>query len=405
MKDNLFKNAESRERLNSAQNRGVVRRKDSDYSAILGFLSIAITVCILLLALCTVFMIVSKASETDEGADKGDGGQGGWLWSGKNVSEYILQFGFPAFTTDKQTTGGISSGLSSSESSHGVTKETTGTSVKETEKNIYEYDPDAVPEGAVAVVPMDISLMSFGNNFIYNDTDHYPDIEDLTNRKDSVAAGADISSREPLVLIIHSHGTESYGDGSPYRYEGDDCRSTDINKNVIAVGEVLAQTLRDYGINTLHSTKLHDDISYSGAYSLSAETVSSYLQKYPSIRYVFDIHRDSIDTAKGHSVRSVCEVDGESVAQIMAVIGSDSNGTSYDSWEDNLAFSVNLRRRMNSTYGNIFRPTYLKRKSYNQELVARSILFEIGTEGNTLDEACRAAKLLGKELSQMITQK
>ena len=44
-------------------------------------------------------------------------------------------------------------------------------------------------------------------------------------------------------------------------------------------------------------------------------------------------------------------------------------------------------------------------KSYNQELVARSILFEIGTEGNTLDEACRAAKLLGKELSQMITQK
>ncbi len=404
MKDNLFKNAKNRERLNSAQSRGVVRRKESDYSAILGFLSIAITVCILLLAICTVFMIISKTSETNSGADKTPDGQGGWFYDGKNISEYILQFGFPALT-DKSTSGEVSSGTSSIESPYESTKETAGSSVKETDRNIYDYGTDVIPEGAVAVVPMDISLMSFGNNFIYNDTDYYPDIEELTNRKDSVAAGADISSGEPLVLIIHSHGTESYGDGISYRYEWDDRRSTDISKNVVAVGEVLVQTLRSYGINTLHSTKMHDDISYSEAYKLSAETVRSYLQKYPSIRYVFDIHRDSIDTSKGNSVRSVCTVDRESVAQIMAVIGSDSNGTEYDSWENNLAFSINLRRRMNATYGNIFRPTYLKRKSYNQELAVLSILFEIGTEGNTLNEACRAAELLGKELSQMIFEK
>lgn len=366
-------------------------RSSPDHRFLYYVLSIAITVCVLGIIVCTVFtMLLGSGAKTGNGSATEESGNISENSNEKkqetplNFSEFILYTGFPVSHRSESETEAIET----------VTQDT-----------LYDYDYSAVPAGATPVVPMDISLSSFGNDYIYNDTDYYPDVARIV-AENSGAVPVYATADEPVVLIIHSHGTESYGDGSAYKYkDGDDCRSEDITENVVAVGEVLAQTLRQNGINTVHCTKMHDDVSYSAAYALSAKTVEEYLKKYPSIKYVFDIHRDSVDTAKGYCARAVCAVEGRAAAQIMAVIGSDSNGTDYDTWENNLSFAISLRRSLNSEYGNFCRPVYLKRKSYNQELAAVSVLFEIGTEGNTLQEACYSAQLLGKEISKIIKAK
>lgn len=53
---------------------------------------------------------------------------------------------------------------------------------------------------------------------------------------------------EPLVLILHTHGSEGFSDTSDSGY-----RTTDSEKNVVALGERVTQKLNDSGIKTIHS--------------------------------------------------------------------------------------------------------------------------------------------------------
>jgi stage II sporulation protein P len=86
----------------------------------------------------------------------------------------------------------------------------------------------------------------------------------------------------------------------------------------------------------------------------------------------------------------------------MAVIGTDGNGTEFLHWEQNLAFALQLRERLNEGERGICRPVSLRNASFHQELAPCSILLEIGTAGNTVDEAKRAAKLVGDALADLI---
>ena len=83
---------------------------------------------------------------------------------------------------------------------------------------------------------------------------------------------------DPAVLIIHTHATESYLPTSAGNYHTKKAENT-----VRDVGTVLAQTLKDEGIASVHDQTLHDNPSYSQSYSRSYETAQKLLKKYPSI--------------------------------------------------------------------------------------------------------------------------
>lgn len=274
-------------------------------------------------------------------------------------------------------------------------------------ETLYSFDYTKIPDGSYPIVPMDLSLSNFGNTYINNATGLTPDPEALLreNFPSSVVPMSFSSRKEPKVLILHTHGTEAYSEDGATFYEDDGgelARSEDVSANVVAVGKVLADALNEAGISALHCTVMHDQAQYKDSYARAKETVRRYLSEYPSIRLVIDLHRDSILKSDGSLVRPVTVADGEAAAQVMCVVGSNWSGGTYDTWERNLSLALKLRATLNEETPRLCRPVYLKSSTYNQELAPYSLLLEIGSSGNSLEEAKRAAVMVAKGLCEWI---
>lgn len=272
---------------------------------------------------------------------------------------------------------------------------------------LYAFDYDAVPNGAYPIIPMDLSLSSYGAGYIQNFTGYSPDTEALLQgalrKEPSVEYLA--SSDKPSVLILHTHGTESYRSEEAISYTDAEVgfRSENLEENVVAVGKVLADALEARGIGTIHCTILHDRVQYKDSYARAEETIRAYLAEYPSIKLVIDLHRDAVMKSTGEMVRPVTlNSKGEATAQVMCVVGSSWNGGKNDRWEANLALALKLRAELNGSTKNLCRPPYLRGATYNQEFAPYSLLIEIGASGNSLSEAKRAALLVAEALTELI---
>ena len=263
-------------------------------------------------------------------------------------------------------------------------------------------DPTPIPDGATAIRTKDLSALTLGNTYIYNETPYRPDLPLLLTRTWERYT----PTEEPLVLILHTHTSEGYlPEGTAYLTGtvGDATYTDDPTQSVLAVGETLCRVLNENGIGAIHCRDRHDVPSLGGAYERSAETVKHYLAQYPSIVYVIDLHRDAI-LSDGSLIRAVTEEGGESVAQIMAVVGTDANGTEFDHWEENLVLALALRERLNAGGAAICRPVSLRNASFYQELTPRALLLEIGSSGCSPEEAKRAAQRVGDALVDLILE-
>lgn len=270
---------------------------------------------------------------------------------------------------------------------------------------LYDYDYSVVPEGYTPIIPMDLSLSSYGSSYINNSTGYTPDVISLINKKLKADNGyVQLSaSTSPQVLIIHTHGTEGYSDdGAKYCKDSDDyARTSDARKSVVAVGETICDILNKSGIPTAHCKIMHDSIQYKDSYARAEETIKQYLEEYPTIKLVIDIHRDSIIKSTGEIVRPVTDLEGKAAAQVMCVVGSSWEGDVCPNWENNLSLALKLRENLNDKCENICRPVFLKGHTYNQEIAPYSLLIEVGSSGNSLDEAQRSAVLIGAALSEL----
>lgn len=206
------------------------------------------------------------------------------------------------------------------------------------------------------------------------------------------------NSPDPQILIMHTHATEDYRLSAGLWYRpGDGARSTDRSINMCAVGRVMADTLNAAGLNTLHDETLNDYPSYTGSYANSRAVVQKYLEKYPSIKIVLDVHRDAIEDRAGHQYKVITREDPH-CAQISFVMGSNN-----DHWLENVKLAVAVQQKLTDMSPTLMRPLTLRNSNYNQHLTTGSMLVEIGAAGNSLDEALRAARLFAAGLAQVIT--
>ena len=211
-------------------------------------------------------------------------------------------------------------------------------------------------------------------------------------------------SAAPQVLIMHTHATESYQTWPDPVFDPDyTARSKSTALNMCAVGEKMAQVLNAAGIRTLHDETLYDAPGYTDSYKRSRAGVQAYLERYPSIKVVLDVHRDAIEDSDGTRVKPVCEIDGESTAQVMVIAGC-GNGSSIalPNWRLNLRFAAEWEAAMESAYPGLTRPVLCGYRFYNQDLTTGSLLIEIGGHANTLDEALRAGEYAAKALAAVL---
>lgn len=237
-----------------------------------------------------------------------------------------------------------------------------------------------------------------GEVYVYNRTGLELDAALLQEGEVDVPLG-----EGPQILIIHTHGSEAYTmtDGDIYE-ESDPYRTTDCTHNVVRVGEEMATVFRAYGFQVVHDTTLCDYPSYNGAYDRSKVVVEQWLARYPTIRVVFDVHRDALVGSEGEVYKLVSTEAGQKVAQVMMVLGTDAGGAEHPRWRDNLAFALSLQRNLVKGYASLARPIVLRKSRYNQQLSPGSILVEVGGHGNTLSEAIAGGRLWADNVARSL---
>ena len=181
----------------------------------------------------------------------------------------------------------------------------------------------------------------------------------------------DLYGTEPTVLIVHTHTTESYTKSGETYEETSSWRTLDENYNMLSIGDRVAQVLEDAGISARAS-------------------IQEYLDQYPSIQLVLDLHRDASGSLY-NQLRTAVELDSQTSAQLMIVLG-----TNYDTYEDNLSLGLKLQVQLERQAPGITRPLQLRASRFNQDLCPGALLVEVGAAGNTHGEALLAAQELAQ---------
>lgn len=222
-----------------------------------------------------------------------------------------------------------------------------------------------------------------------------PDIEALLTQD----LHWDLATGEPAVLIMHSHGTEAYlpGDGYTYTEDGGEYRTLDEQCNMLALGEELARLLNEAGITTVQDRSYYDYPDYLTSYDNARIGLQEQLTRYPTVKLVIDLHRDSAQRSDGSQWATEAVINGEKSAQVMLVMGTDSYYT-HPNWEQNLSVALKLQAIMEKTHEGSTRPLDLRKQRFNQDLCAGAIIAEIGAAGNTYREAQNAVSVLAEAI-------
>ena len=209
---------------------------------------------------------------------------------------------------------------------------------------------------------------------------------------------AKLGEDAPQVLILHTHGSEEYTmpEGQEYVSTGS-FRTADASVSVMRVGDEMAAVLSEHGISVLHDRALYDDPEYNGAYYRAEDAIEAYLEKYPSISFILDVHRDALEDKAGHQYKVITRED-PSCAQVSLVMGS-----SWEGWQENLKLAAAVQQHLTDQYPTLMRPVTVRNSDYNEYFTPGSLLVEVGAAGNTLDEALAAARLFANGFAEVVT--
>ncbi len=261
--------------------------------------------------------------------------------------------------------------------------------------NSYTVQENEEPVKKATVVEKNIlnkGNVNYKNVSINNLTNYTVDIPEMMENYNHINKSEDMS-----ILIVHTHGTESYD-------SEESARSDNIEKNVVAVGQVLADELEKRGYNVLHDIKMHDNPSYNGSYANCLKTVNWYFEHYDNIKIIFDIHRDAIEEKDGKRVKLVYDSNDKKYAQLMFVSGSNGGGLKHDNFKENLKFAISLQGTINSLYDGLMRPIDFRKERFNQHLLDNYLILEVGTHGNSITEAKNSMILFAEAVDKYLNE-
>lgn len=234
---------------------------------------------------------------------------------------------------------------------------------------------------------------------IKNSTDYSVDPSALLSAPISLGEG------QPKVLIVHTHTSEAYTQSEDYPYTpSDSYRTEDPAYNICRVGQALAESLETNGISALHDTTSHDYPSYSGCYGRSLETMKQNLALHPDIDVIIDLHRDALADPSGGYLKTEAEINGKKIAQALVVIGTDAGGLEHPNWQKNLSLGLKVQQTLCTLYPGLARPLHLRTERFNGHAAEGALLIEIGSNGNTMEEALETASLVGHALAETLKQ-
>lgn len=208
-------------------------------------------------------------------------------------------------------------------------------------------------------------------------------------KKDKAVKNLD--EKNPEVLIYHTHTTEGY---NPEKTKGQNF-TQDLTKTVAKVGDELEKILEEeYGISTVHDKTIHDVPKREGAYAKSRPTVQKHLKENNSYKLVIDLHRDG-----GIAVeKTTAIINGEKYSRPMFVIGSKNPNIKQSE-----AIAGKVNNEIEKLYPKLSRGIlYKKNTIFNQDLSKNSVLIEVGSDGNSMEESVKTINIVAKAIANTI---
>ena len=242
----------------------------------------------------------------------------------------------------------------------------------------------------------DRNFTSRANNFY--GTTRIDNQSNYTLTEDMLVPDVEIQNKKDI-LIYHTHTCESYTPCDTYNYEmTGNYRTTDSNYNVVRVGTELSTHLSAKGFNVIHDGTYHDYPSYSGSYARSLDTATKLLDEKPA-GLVIDLHRDAV--GNGDTYGPTVMVNGQRVAQLMFVIGTDGGGLEHPNWVQNLKTAIKIQETANVMYPGLFRSIIVRNSRYNQHICNGASIIEVGATANTLGECLLSMQCLANILEEV----
>lgn len=185
------------------------------------------------------------------------------------------------------------------------------------------------------------------------------------------------------VAIYHTHTDESY-------VPTDGKESILGNGSIYKVGSAFADALQAKGIEAIHSDAKfdpHDDMSYER----SRRTVTELLKQQPSA--IFDVHRDAVPPEVYKA-----NINGQDVTKVQLVVGK--YGPTGKQIED---YALQLKAEADKQHPGLVKGIFFaKGGDYNQDLMPRSMLLEVGAHTNDLASAQRGIALFADIMPAII---
>ena len=197
-------------------------------------------------------------------------------------------------------------------------------------------------------------------------------------------------SKNPLVIIYHTHSSESYMPYKSSNYHREKEKGT-----VRDVGSVMKKTLEKKGIKVIHDKTLHDRPSYNESYNRSLETITALRKKYPSADYIIDLHRDAAPSSVSEGKYTV--IDGKRVAKFSLVVGQQN-----ENYVELYDYAKKVSEKAEGMYNGFGGPIIERNYRYNEYVSNRSLLLEIGNNRNTIEEARLCGRYFAEVLASII---
>jgi stage II sporulation protein P len=373
-------------------------------------LPLAVKGLALIFLICLLFRTVSALGADSAATDLMNG-----MVSNKSIVDRILSFELGGISNSGQSAGitalmfetpvfgsAAAEPEIKTELPPGVAEVSEDVSASDDGDLYYTDDANAEASAQPTDIPVyvDNSSPSGANGItIKNNTEYTLDVDAMLKEPLNISLSGD----SPSVLIIHTHSSESYtAAGDDTHVESDPYRTQEKRFNVIRVGDELAAEFEKRGISTIHDRGVYDYPSYTHSYNRSFDAIQAYLDEYPSIKIVIDLHRDAIIAEDGTVYKTFSQVGDVACSQVMLVMGSDASGLEHPKWRENFKLALQLQTKMNELYPSLAKPIRLSTLRYNQQATLGSMILEVGSCGNTLDEALAAVRYFADAASQVI---
>lgn len=204
----------------------------------------------------------------------------------------------------------------------------------------------------------------------------------------------------PQVLIVHTHSSEAYTPTDAYAYEPSAAyRTLDQSRSVIAVGDALEAALVARDIGVVHDRSCHDYPDYNASYADAKQSIEALLAEHPSVVLVLDLHRDAADPP----AREAVTVNGTDCARLMLVVGTDEGGLYHPFWQDNLSVALKLHVLLERNTPGLCRTMQLRKERFNGQTSPGAFIVEVGSTGNTLEEALHSMPYLADAISELLS--